>query len=109
MGPVSSTEHPRAKVGGSLGINAAHKTYRQFPAVPTDQHDIESGVEYSSMDITGNSFLVRNQQLVVCGDAGIVDSQAVARYVADGLCFRLRKSERSAKGEQAPIFSEREG
>ena len=64
-----------------------------------DQHDIESGVEYSCMDIAGYSFLVGNQHLVVCRGTGIVDSLAVARYVADGLGFRLRKSERSAKGE----------
>lgn len=99
MGPVSATEHPRAKVGGSLGINAAHKIYRQFPAVPTDQHDIESGVEYSCMDIAGYSFLVGNQHLVVYRGVGIWGYQAVAWYVADGLGFRLRKSERSAKGE----------
>ena len=51
------------------------------------------------MDIAGYSFLVGNQHLVVCRGTGIVDSLAVARYVADGLGFRLRKPERSPKGK----------
>ena len=51
------------------------------------------------MDIAGNSFLVGNQHLVVYRGVGFLGYQAVAWYVADGLGFRLRKSERSAKGE----------
>ena len=64
-----------------------------------DKHGVESGVEHSCVDITGNSFLVGNQHLVVYRGVGILGYQAVAWYVADGLGFRLRKSERSAKGE----------
>lgn len=51
------------------------------------------------MDIAGDSFLVGKQHLVVYRGVGILGYQAVAWYVADGLGFRLRKSERSAKGE----------
>ena len=64
-----------------------------------DQSAAEPGVEYSCMDIAGDSFLVGNQHLVVYRGVGILGYQAVAWYVADGLGFRLRKSERSAKGE----------
>lgn len=63
------------------------------------QYGIEHRVEHSCVDTTGYSFLVGNQHLVVYRGVGILGYQAVAWYVADGLGFRLRKSERSAKGE----------
>ena len=68
MAPVGSVfvgEHPHTEVCGSLGINAAHKTHRQFSAVPTNQHGVEFRVEHSCMDIAGDSFLVGKQHLVV--------------------------------------------
>jgi hypothetical protein len=64
-----------------------------------DKPGSEPGVEYSCMDIAGDSFLVGKQHLVVYRGVGILGYQGVAWYVADGLGFRLRKSERSAKGE----------
>lgn len=64
-----------------------------------DKHGSEPGVEHTGVDIAGAAYLARHFYLVVYRGVGILGYQAVAWYVADGLGFRLRKSERSAKGE----------